>query len=267
MRKNILLIVLMVTIFVFVGTMTKSAKAVDDPVSALKESKTTVHFHSMAGGDSLVHEFPTMVCTWWHAIYPPATYCSYWHVVDEIDNGDGILSPCDKLKVRYYDSYPDGTPGDSVWVHVEEVTITLVLETEPGQAETMYVEFEKGFTDVGPAFVPEAIYEPVVCDTLHEIWPEYCTRYHLSSWIDGQAQGEPGFDTLSFCDIIDITDLETMDVTDWHVIDVAIDIEVLSIPDPKVPTMTQWGVIILAGLLVSSAVFIMLRRKKAAVPA
>ena len=264
MRKNILLIVLMAAIFVFVGTMNKSAKAVDDPVSALKESKTMVHFHSMAGGDSLVHEFPSMICTWWHGIYPPSVYCSYWHVVDEIDNGDGILSPSDKLKVRYYDSYPDGTPGDSVWVHVEEVTITLVLEIEPTHDSIIYVEFEKGFTDVGPAFVEEAIYPPdIVCDTLHEIWPEYCTRYHLSSWDDS---GEP-FGQLSTCDIIDITDLETTEVTYWHVIDVAIDIEVLSIPDPKVPTMTQWGVIILAVLLVSSAVFIMLRRKKAAVPA
>jgi hypothetical protein len=34
-----------------------------------------------------------------------------------------------------------------------------------------------------------------------------------------------------------------------------------------VPTMTQWGVIILVALLISSAVFIGLRRRKAAVPA
>jgi hypothetical protein len=34
-----------------------------------------------------------------------------------------------------------------------------------------------------------------------------------------------------------------------------------------IPTLTQWGVIILVALLVGSAVFIMLRRRKAAVPA
>jgi hypothetical protein len=36
---------------------------------------------------------------------------------------------------------------------------------------------------------------------------------------------------------------------------------------PAVPTLTQWGAIILVALLIASAVFIMLRRRKATVPA
>lgn len=261
MRKNILLIVLMAAIFVFVGA-NKSVKAVDDPVEAIKNAKVPVYLHSQAPGDELVHELPSMISTWWHAIYPPSAYCSYWHIEDEVDNGDGVLSPSDRFKIRYYDTYPDGTPGDYVWIHVEEVTITLVLETEPGQIETMYVEFENGFTDLGPDFVMGALYEPVVCDTLHEIWPVFCTRYHLHSWIDN------GDGYLSTCDIIDLENQEPPnEITDWHVIDVAIDILVQSVPDPSVPTTTQWGIIILVVLIISSGAFIMLRRRKAAVPA
>ena len=45
--------------------------------------------------------------------------------------------------------------------------------------------------------------------------------------------------------------------------DVAIDIEVHSIDPPdKIPSVTSWGLVILVVLLLASAVFIFLRRKK-----
>jgi hypothetical protein len=42
---------------------------------------------------------------------------------------------------------------------------------------------------------------------------------------------------------------------------------VVVVYDPAVPTLTQWGIIALIALVLGSAVFLMLRRKKAAVPA
>jgi hypothetical protein len=303
----------------------------------------------MAGGvtcipgisDSLIHNQASMVGTWWHSIYPPATFSAFWKVQAQIDNGTFGLNPSDKLRIGYYDSYPPGTLDDSLWVHVEDVTITLILTKEPDHLDTMYVEFERSYKDIGSIFVNEAILPPVECDTLHEIWPEYSRRYHLSSWVDN------GDNYLSCCDIIDLTEwwhvisvdslgtglwlemedrdgqganrilkfsgsafpdsfyyvrqnpvstwwheeepdycnwwhiaswidngngvLDSCDIIDfvtyWHVEDVAIDIEVLSIPDPTVPTMTQWGLIVLVLLLIASAVFIGLKRRKAAVPA
>lgn len=258
MRKNIFLIVLVAALFVFVGALSNSAKAADDPVDLIKNAKTPVHLHSLAPGDDLVHNLPSLIGTQWHSLYPPNTYCHEWHVIDEVDNGIPGLNPSDKLKIQY-----EGT-GSWVWIHVDEVTITLILTLEPDHNDTMYVEFEKGWTYFeGPEFVDSAILLPVECDTLHEIRPQFCERYHLSSWVDS---GEP-FTQLSYCDTIDITHLGTEEVTWWHVEDVAIDILVQSIPDPTIPTLTQWGVIILAVLIVASAVFIMIRRKRATVPA
>jgi hypothetical protein len=47
----------------------------------------------------------------------------------------------------------------------------------------------------------------------------------------------------------------------WHVEDIATDIEVIT-KAPEVPTTTEWGLVVLAALLVASAVFVYLRRKK-----
>jgi len=248
MRKNILLIVLVAAIFVFVGAMSNSAKAADDPVEALRNAKTPVHLHSLAVGDDLVHNLPSMISTNWHSIYPPATWCHEWHVIDERDNGIPGLNPSDKLKIEHV---PDGS---WVWVHVEEVTITIVLESYPDPFDTMYLEFTGGYDSLDYP-IPNPI-----STWWHEIWPEFCPYFHLTSWIDN------GDGYLSTCDQIDITD-EGEVVTDWHVIDVATDILVQSIPDPTVPTLTQWGVIILVALIIASAIFIMIRRRRVPVPA
>jgi len=249
MRKNILLIVLMAAIFVFVGAISNSAKAAEDPVDLIRNAKTPVYLHSL---DGLVHRDPSMISTNWHSIYPPATWCHEWHVIDERDNGTYGLNPSDKLKIEHV---PDGS---WIWVHVEEVTKTLILTLESNPLDTMYVEYTGGYDSlVNPATDPD--YHPV-STWWHEIVPEFCTFYHLTSWMD-DGNGE-----LSFCDYIELTDTLNV-VSSWHVEDVATDILVQSIPDPTVPTLTQWGVIILVLLILGSAIFIMLRRRKVPVPA
>ena len=255
MCKNIFLILLVTAVFLAVGTASQNAKAADDPVEAIRSAKTPVYMHSLAGGDSLVHDRPSLVCTWWHSIYPPATYCHIWHVVAERDNGIPLLNPGDKLKIEH------SVTHNWIWVYVDDVTITLYLKSEAFPDSFMYVEFVNGYADVGPAFVEEAIYPPVECDTLHEIWPKFCERYHLHSWEDN------GNGYLDSCDVIDLVHEVTQDTTWWHVEDVAIDILVFSVADPTIPTMTQWGVIILVALIIASAIFIMLRRRKATIAA
>jgi hypothetical protein len=343
MRKNIFLIFLLMAIFVFVGAMNKSAKAVDDPIEIIKNAKTPVNLHSLAGGiicnypysDSLVNDRPSQICSWWESVYPPNTFGARYHVDNELLNAVPGLDTCDWLNLHHY--WPNGDPGGTVWVHVEDVMITLILTKEPAHLDTMYVEFEKSYKDVGPVFDEEAILSPIG-DTLHEKWPEYSRRYVLSRWIDS---GEP-FGQLSCSDTIDLTEwwhvisvdslgtglwLEMEDangqganrilkfsgsafpdsfyyvrhnpvstwwheeepdycnwwhisswldngngyldsgdyidfVTYWHVEDVAIDIAVLSGPYPQTPTMTQWGMIVLVVLIIVSAVYIWLRRRR-----
>jgi hypothetical protein len=252
MLKNILLIILMATILVFVGTMNKSAKAVEDPVEAIKNAKTPVHLHSLAGGDSLVHELPTMVGTWWQSIHPPSTFGATWYVQDErLDTIPG-LTPSDKLELRYYDTL--GVGHDSVWVNVEDMTISFFMEAlPPHDTATYYFESVQSYNVVGDSFVYFLALK--TCDTLHQVTPHSSPSYHV---------------TITETD----TTLEPLDKRIWggdtltvHVMDVAIGISVLSIPGPTVPTMTQWGVIILAALIVAGAIFIILRRRKATVPA
>lgn len=339
MRKNIFLIVMLAAIFVFAGAMNKGAKADVDPVEMIKNAKTPVYFHSLAGLDSLVHEEPTQVCNWWMSIYPDNTYPHVWHVIGEKDNGIPGLNPLDQLRIEYKGP---GSGTGSLWIDVLEVTKTLILTLEPDHLDTMYIEYTGGYDSLmNPLTDPD--YYPV-CTWWHEIWPEFCRIYHLSSWVDTDGGGY-----LSYCDTIDLTEwwhvvsvtqvdttleliLETLEAgvvenrilhfsggldpdsvnralmepvctwwheehpdtckwwhiaswhdngnatldycdtldfkTWWHVEDVAIDIEVHSIDPPDmIPSMTSWGLIILAALLVASAVFVYLRRKKVMVSA
>jgi len=57
----------------------------------------------------------------------------------------------------------------------------------------------------------DPIYEPV-CTPWHELYPEYCQMWHLTSWEDYN-----GDDLLSPNDQIDMTNEETGNVTSYHV--------------------------------------------------
>ena len=253
MRKNSFLVLLIMVAFLFAGFLVKSTAAADDPVSTLKGSKTPVHLHSLAGspagGDTLVDTLLSMMNTWWQSIYPPNTYNAIWKVRDE--RYVPRLSKDDKLGLRYYSSYPPGTAGDSLWVNVSKVTLTLLLTRTTLPNDTLWVEFTGGGDSLSPDSLNRALTDPVNT-WWHEVRPTWCNYYQITA--------------------INATPLQrsrniTMGGAIWHVEAVAIDIEVHSIPDPAVPTMTQWGVIILVVLLIGSAVFIGLKRRKVAVPA
>jgi len=337
MRKNIFLILLVAVIFAFVAAISQSARAEEDPGLIIQNSKTPVHFHSLAPGDSLIHNQTTMVGTQWMSIYPSNTYPHTWNCIDQ--RYTPPLSTSDTLRIQ-----PDA--GTTVWVHVERVTVTLKLKktTSP---DTMYVEYSGG---VSTDSVNRVRLHPVFT-FWHEVRPTFCQWWRINSWHDGQQSG-PGHDTLSTCDTLDIVkvaDIEwwhvlgqhyvaglcslildqganrkylvgseppahpesctwkidnpvctwwreilpphdttwwhitswhdngtglldscdTIDIVSskkiewWHVEDIATDMEVLSGSyHVDTPTMTQWGVIVLAALIVASAVFVMLRKRK-----
>jgi len=80
----------------------------------------------------------------------------------------------------------------------------------------------------------ERIYEPE-CTYWHELYPNYCPMWHLTSWVDKQGPAEPGYGELSPNDQIDMTDQEG-NVTWFHVDRMTITL-VLSRPYPE---PTQW---------------------------
>lgn len=162
-----------------------------DPIEIIKNAKTPVHLHSLAGGDSLVHDRPTQVCTWWESIYPPNTFGVKYHVDNELENGIPGLNPSDWLNLHHY--WPNGDPGGTVWVHVEEVTITFVVTFGPDHLDTMYIEYSGGY---------DSLLYPLdhpVCTWWHEIWPTYCPWWHITEW---QDNGNGHVDPLDYITIV-----------------------------------------------------------------
>jgi len=87
------------------------------------------------------------VCTYWHEIYP--VFSKKFHLSSWMDNGNGILSFCDKIYLK------DPVTGLGAWYHVAQVATDIIVTRKP------------------------------VCTQWHEIYPEFCAHdYHLSSWID-----------------------------------------------------------------------------------
>jgi hypothetical protein len=100
-----------------------------------------------------------------------------YHLSDWNDNGDGMISPCDYIIMT------DLETETRAKYHVVNVATDIIVTRKP------------------------------VCTQWHEIYPHFCEHdYHLSSWIDTNHDHR-----LSPCDIIDITDKETGEVTWWHV--------------------------------------------------
>ena len=178
------------------------------------------------------------VCTWWHEVWP--NECTWRHMHSWHDNGNETLDSCD------YVDFAIGPP--EVWhvVAVYSVGDSTYIDIEPqmgGEHMVLNHYFSPTDTVVGRP----------VCTIWHEEEPEYCNWWHITDWTDN------GSDELDSCDIIVITPVEV-----WHVEDIATDIWVVHQDPPGygIPTMTEWGLVILVALLLASAVFIYVRRKR-----
>ena len=155
------------------------------------------------------------VGTEWHELYP--VYCNNYRLTSWIDtDGNGVLDYCDDIKLTNMDT---GALAD---YHVEGVTVTIKV-TNKQTDETMYVEFE-GDIDEFPFTAP-------ICTMWHEVYPEYCRWYHLSSWEDTDGSG-----TLNPSDQIDMTPIAPTGPVEWyHVDEVKTDVLVTRKPTPPRP--------------------------------
>ena len=203
------------------------------------------YLHSTVGLFNLTDPIGTQ----WHELRP--IFCREYHLSSWEDNGDGVLSYCDTIDM--YEK-PD---GEVRWYHVEKVTITLFL-TPDEIGDPMYIELEGGYNE-------SALMNPL--DTQwHEIYPVFCSEYHILDWIDsGEPSGE-----LSFCDFIVMENKLTGELNAWHVEEVAVDIIITPEPPPvggeaypvsKASVLAPW--IALGVVLAGGATWYILRRRKA----
>jgi hypothetical protein len=267
MRKNIFVIFLFIGIFFLCGTTKVSAIGPDE-----EELKGGACLHSMPDSadimtsDSLVVDTAGLVCTWWIQLWP--CYNTY-HIVGYHDNGDGKLSPSDKIQMDLRRKLNiNGDPGSGWtywgpgvirrWYHVDVVTITLKLKKQADSLDSCFVDY----------ISPPSNYLSILTNPLVGTWkmrrpPSYpdTANLDIDSAYKNPEHTTPA-DTLRRCIYVHFAGDSW-----WHVEEVRIDILVSKCPPPGVPTLTQWGIIVLVALLISSAVFIGLRRRRAAVPA
>jgi hypothetical protein len=110
------------------------------------------------------------VGTHWHENYP--TYSLEYDILDWVDNGDGVLSYCDKIELA-----PDE------WYHVEEVTITIWWTIKAGDPYGW-----DGMPGAGEPEMPTDeldLPEPIGTGW-HQIWMEdfYSLTFTITSWED-----------------------------------------------------------------------------------
>ena len=98
-------------------------------------------------------------------------------------------------------------------LHAEKPLIPVHMHSNKSQVP-VHMHSNITLTPVHMHFIgPEGadpIYEPV-CTYWHELYPEYCQEWHLTSWEDN------GDGILSVCDQIDMTNMETEEVRWYHV--------------------------------------------------
>ena len=120
------------------------------------------------------------VCTYWHEVWP--IYSNVYHIIGWVDNGDGILDFCDTIE------FDDGT----IW-HVDDVARDIILR--------------------------EKISNPI-STRWHELYPEYCQWWNLTSWEDN------GDEMLTSCDNVDLKLQPDGKIEKYHVENVTITLEV-----------------------------------------
>jgi hypothetical protein len=107
-------------------------------------------------------------CSSWHELWP--AYCALHHQDDFLDNGDGIISACDQIKL------------DGQWFHIEWAGPTYFLSCATSQTV-----FEP--TDPGTGGDP-------TCEIWTEVHPNNGQQAHVDGWQDN------GDGVLSVCDYI-----------------------------------------------------------------
>jgi hypothetical protein len=207
--------------------------------------------------DLLYLEYPTghytpgnPVNTQWHALKPG--FCTMYSVQNWRDNGDGKLSVCDYIKVQ------NVATAETSWYHVDAITVTLELNP------TKYIDYTGPGQFPPKGFADSTIYQPLGTRWF-EPYPNWNYVWAVQRWVDNAIGTPDGY--LSVCDTLDLKRIwpQPSVVETYHVAAIRTDLVLKRAATWPIPTATQWGLIILVTLLVASAAYIMLRRKKAVV--
>ncbi|MBN2227653.1 MAG: hypothetical protein JW763_09845 [candidate division Zixibacteria bacterium] len=115
--------------------------------------------------------------TAWDELWPQ--YGVGWNLSGWIDNGDGYLSYCDTLE------FTSQTTGKTVREHTQKVTPTLTTVSYTNPDDTVYFDL----------IVPEQpMIEPIqpgIGTFWHEVFPDYCRKFVLTSktdWVNPAVQ-------------------------------------------------------------------------------
>ncbi len=153
----------------------------------------------------ICHDYATMepiyepVGTWWHEKWP--TYSYRWYITGWVDNGNGYLDYCDYIDIYNWDTQ------ETITVHVEGVDTDLLADE---------------IIPVPPDPLPDGTHMHNIHDWRppygepfgtwwHELRPNYCTMWELTSWFDN------GDGMLSICDYVDFTSIERQEWKKFHV--------------------------------------------------
>ncbi len=110
----------------------------------------------------------------WHEDYP--TWSNTWTVTGWIDNGDGTLSPSDQLFI-------DDGSGLPEEYHVDQVTITIHWTFKAPASGEAAADPED------PAMTPEPPLSDPTWTRWHQIYPDYCRTFTITSWEDNTPGG------------------------------------------------------------------------------
>lgn len=157
-------------------------------------------------------------CAIWHELYPANCTPHHQDGYDDAD-GDGMLSPCDIIKL-------DGMDFHIIWV-----------------GPTYYMTCIPGSGDPIPGFVAEPgttdpSQESPVCEEWHWIWPQerYCQIFHVDSWEDN------GDGRFNECDMINVYEQGPgLPPTYYHIDRIGVDIIVE--PGPVQLQQSTWGLL------------------------
>jgi hypothetical protein len=107
----------------------------------------------------------------WHELYP--AFCTIRTQDAYEDNGDGVISPCDRFSL------------DGEGYHIEWVGPTYALVPCGAGGEPDFLEPVEPQTGGDPT-----------CEIWREVWPDHGMEWHVDDWVDN------GDGVLSVCDMV-----------------------------------------------------------------
>ncbi len=142
-------------------------------------------------------------CTYWHELYP--NYCKEWHQTAYFDSfpSNGLLDPCDNILLYNLGS------GVQKEFHIDAVVPTYYMTCYPASGPPVQITAEPQFTVPGPS---------PVCETWHEVWPNFCRNFHINQWIDN------GNGYLDACDDVYTKDYPGAPEVRYHIDRISCDI-------------------------------------------